>query len=765
MAVDIYINGERLDTFGKDENITVTTAVQDVKDISKIRGDFSQSFTVPASKRNNRLFKHYYNADINNGFDARVRQTATIDVDTLDFKRGKIELVDVGIKENQIQYYKIVFYGNTVKVKDLIGEDKMVELDWLDNFNHDYTSANVLTGLTNGLDFTVDGITYADAVIYPLISYRRQYLYNSDSGDTTNTDKLVNIRFHNGQQQHGVEFGELRPAIKVSLIIKAITEKYGLNFTGNFFESTNFTELYVNVNNRKDDLSNGLLVYENVSGTQASISNVNDRYVYQTTITPKAGFEDTPYKVRLTVNGVVRLETELAAWGTKTFVGSRKFFTNDYEAKAEMITQSDFDFDATTQLNYTYNSSGNTLVFSNSYTNQSINLDTIIKTLFKDVTVYNFLTSILKMFNLVVVPDGDDLFVDDLQNWYTTGKVYDISQYVDTTQNKVSRGKILNQIDFKFKESKQVLADFYYQQNNIYYGNLEEKLYTDETQTELLSGEKLDVETIFEQPIFERLIDLNTNAQTTIQYGLIADEEINSYVSEPFLMYAQNVSVSSNPIGYGNGTYQEINTSLFMPSHSIEIDTESFNINFNAVSNEYTAQVFDETIYNTYWSDYITDIFSIKRRVYNYTAILPNFLLSVLKANDRLVINGQRFLINTIKSNIVNRKDTLELINDIYTAPLASDTLNSSLWTPDFVTLGGGANTADSNYIGLPTATLSLVDTGDGTSWITITGTVTSTINTITFTVDENNTGSSRSAQIKATDGINDPLLTIIQNV
>ena len=36
MAVDIYINGERLDTFGKDENITVTTAVQDVKDISKI---------------------------------------------------------------------------------------------------------------------------------------------------------------------------------------------------------------------------------------------------------------------------------------------------------------------------------------------------------------------------------------------------------------------------------------------------------------------------------------------------------------------------------------------------------------------------------------------------------------------------------------------------------------------------------------------------------------------------------------------------------
>jgi hypothetical protein len=765
MAVDIYINGERLDTFGKDENITVTTAVQDVKDISKIRGDFSQGFTVPASKRNNQLFKHYYNADIDNGFDARVRQNASIDVDTLDFKRGKIELVDVGIKENQIQFYKIVFYGNTIKVKDLIGEDKMISLDWLDNFNHDYTSTNVLNGLTVGLDFTVNGVTYTDAVVYPLISYRRQYLYSSDSGNNTNTDKLVNIRFHTGQQQHGVNFGELRPAIKVSLIIKAITEKYGLNFTGNFFESTNFTELYVNVNNRKDDLSNGLLVYETASGTQPTISIVNDRYVYKTTITPKAAYVNTPYKVRLTVNGSVRLESEMKIWGTKTFTGSRIQFRNSYEVKAEMITQSDFDFDATTQLNYTYGSSGNTLVFSNSQTNQSINLDTIIKSLFKDIKVYDFLTSILKMFNLVVVPDGDDLFVDDLQNWYTTGNVYDISQYIDTSQKKISKGKILNQIDFKFKESKQVLADFYYQQNNIYYGNLEEKLYTDETKTELLSGDKLDVETVFEQPIFERLIDINNNTQTTIQYALIADEDINTYVSEPFLMYCNQVDVSSNSIGFENSTNIEINTTVFMPSHSIEIDTESFNINFNAVANEYTAQVFDETIYNTYWSDYITDIFSIKRRIYNYTAILPNFLLSVLKANDRLVINGQRFLINTIKSNIVNRKDTLELINDIYTAPLASDTLNSSLWTPDFVTLGGGANTSDSNYIGLATATLSLIDTGDGTSWITITGTVTSTINTITFDVTENTSGSTRTAQIKATDGINDPLLTIIQNV
>ena len=207
MAVDIFLEGQRLDTFGKDENIEVTSAVQDVKDISKIRGDFSQSFTLPASKRNNGLFKHYYNSDIDGGFDARVRKTCTIDVDTLDFKRGKLQLVSVAIKENQPAFYKVVFYGNTIKVKDLIGEDKLKDLVWLDNFNHDYTAANVKLGLTTGLDFTVDSVSYPKAVCYPLVSYKRQYYYNSDISDTTATDTLVNIAYDAGRTD-GIGFGE-----------------------------------------------------------------------------------------------------------------------------------------------------------------------------------------------------------------------------------------------------------------------------------------------------------------------------------------------------------------------------------------------------------------------------------------------------------------------------------------------------------------------------------------------------------------------------
>ena len=759
MAVDIFLEGQRLDTFGKGENIEVTSAVQDVKDISKIRGDFSQSFTLPGSKRNNGLFSHYYNASIDGGFDARVRKTASIDVDTLDFKRGKLQLVGVTIKENQISHYKVVFFGNTIKVKDLIGEDKIKDLTWLDNFNHDYTAANVKLGLESGIDFTVDSVTYNKAICYPLISYARQYLYNSDVSDTTSTSSLVNIAYDVGRTD-GIAFGELRPAIQVKLIIQAITEKYGLTFSGTFFDETRFTELYVNINNTKDSLSNGLKVYEEVTGSHVGVGSFQ-RYFYETTITPNAGFESVDYKIRLTVNDTVIYESSTWLNGTNTKNGLAAY-VEDYTTKAEVITEVDFDFDATTDFNYTVALGGvDADLYDNSYLTQSIDLDTIITSQFKDIKVYDFLTSIFKMFNLVVVPDGDDLYVQDLQSWYSEGEIYDITQYIDTTQFDVNRGKILNQINFKFKESKQILADFYNQENGVYYGNLEQKLY--DADGDLLSGDKLDIEVVFEQPIFERLNDIDDNSEIELMYGLMLNDNSSAFVGEPFLMYLPAVSVAANTLGFDGGAYEELSGNVLMPSHSIEHDTDSFNINFNAEINEFTSQVFTDTIYDRYFSDYIGDIFSIKRRIYNYTGILPNWLLNKLKLNDRLVIRDERYLINTVRSNITNRKDKLELINDIYDAPLASDSLNSSLWTPTSGTYSGNAQSGDSRYIGLATATLSLVDTGDGTSWATITGSITGVINTVTFDLLANETGASRSVQMKATDGVNDPKFTIIQ--
>ena len=65
--VDLYIetvensgNYSKIELFN-DEEITVSSSIQNIQDISKIFTDYSQSFTVPSSVVNNVIFEHFYN--------------------------------------------------------------------------------------------------------------------------------------------------------------------------------------------------------------------------------------------------------------------------------------------------------------------------------------------------------------------------------------------------------------------------------------------------------------------------------------------------------------------------------------------------------------------------------------------------------------------------------------------------------------------------------------------------------------------------------
>ena len=104
------------------------------------------------------------------------------------------------------------------------------------------------------------------------------------------------------------------------------------------------------------------------------------------------------------------------------------------------------------------------------------------------------------------------------------------------------------------------------------------------------------------------------------------------------MFYGYKQSVSSYPISFINdGTEEEINTFCFMPSNSYVLDNSSFNLNFNAEVNSYTSIVMPDTIYKRFSDDYITDMFSVKRRIYNIDAIFPDYFLNQLKLNDRFI--------------------------------------------------------------------------------------------------------------------------------
>ena len=107
--IELYIEGQRLDLF-EDESVSLTQTIKNARDVAKVFTSFTQTFNVPASKTNNKIFKHFYNFDIVDGFDARIKVAGTIELNSFPFKDGKIKLEGVKLKENQAYSYKITFF-------------------------------------------------------------------------------------------------------------------------------------------------------------------------------------------------------------------------------------------------------------------------------------------------------------------------------------------------------------------------------------------------------------------------------------------------------------------------------------------------------------------------------------------------------------------------------------------------------------------------------------------------------------------------------
>jgi uncharacterized protein YxeA len=235
--VQLYIEGNRIELFN-DEQIQVTSSIQNVQDISKTYTDFSQGFTVPASDVNNAFFEHWYNSDIDFSTDNNLRKDAYIEIDLSTFRKGKIQLDGASLSNGKPSSYKLTFYGEGVTLKDTFGEDLLSDLDYT-AYAHPFTAAEVSTRITNTTN------TYD--VKYPLITSYRVWEYQSQTitaqipNTSTGTSTNNNIHSNAG----AITKTELFPALRVSKIFDLIESKYGITFSGAFLQDERFTNLFL----------------------------------------------------------------------------------------------------------------------------------------------------------------------------------------------------------------------------------------------------------------------------------------------------------------------------------------------------------------------------------------------------------------------------------------------------------------------------------------------------------------------------------------
>lgn len=202
------------------EGIELVQSIQDVRDIAKVFAEFTRTFTVPASRINNNIFKHFYNPDIgresnpedNLNFDATRRLDAELHLNFLLFKKGRLQLDAVNMKDNKPYSYTVTFFGDTVKLSETLGDKTLNTLADLSNISFDYTSTDIIDLMGNADDVTIGSDTFADSFLFPLITSTQRLVY--DSIDNTKENNLYPHGNHKG-----VDYRDLKPALRIHTII------------------------------------------------------------------------------------------------------------------------------------------------------------------------------------------------------------------------------------------------------------------------------------------------------------------------------------------------------------------------------------------------------------------------------------------------------------------------------------------------------------------------------------------------------------------
>jgi hypothetical protein len=673
--VQLYIQDTRVDLF-QDESISITDSIQNVSDISKVFTPFSKQFNLPASQVNNKLFKHYYNFDIQNGFDARFRVDARIEINHVPFRSGQIRLEGVSMKDNLPHTYKVVFFGKPSDIKDIFGDEDLNSLNPLTTYDISYSNSDFLQAFKVGLQSTgVDATnTHNRNIVVPLILLENFYTYNTGS-----TNELHNVNFP-------VLKTDLKPAIKLKRIIEAIQTQYDITFNmadegsiKTFFGSDMFDELYMWLHREKSPIS----LPETDPPTFGVDVETKSKKLTFADFTYSSGGGDVLTANKLVVNKgesyTIRLVLDPATSNNTGEIIIKDKPTNELLFYRENVSFNsstntsvplmnltsgnlnqrtyDIEFRINCQVGVNFGALSSGLVITkdattiHNYSNSAFSLspNIYIQDYIPKMKVLDFITGLFKMFNLVAYTKkgSSTIYVQTFDDYMTLGTSRDITEYIDISQSTIDRPVPYNRVNFKYSDPVTQTSLRFVNQFSQVFGDLNYS-----------APEKYDGQAFNQEVPFERSVLINQQTSAGVTTGNIigwwVDDAGKTALGKPYIFFNRVVDSSSYQV-------TSLNLNAYNAPSNVSSD-QNHTLNFGAEYDEFNGDVNTNSLFSRFYEQYIVQTFNQNGRIIKVSANLPVSFVLNYSVNDIIVINAQEYYINAIQTDITTGKSQLELI-------------------------------------------------------------------------------------------------------
>jgi hypothetical protein len=667
---------KRIELF-TDEVITINSTIKNFNDLSKLFADFTKVFTVPATTYNNEIFKNWYESavgetDIENpvdliegtAFDHRKTYNGYIEIDTLPFKYGKFTMQKANIKNNVVDSYSINFVSSVIQLTDRFKDYKLNSLSGYDDYNILYSAFNVRNRIMD--------TTYDDDVYFPIISSNKEYEYLTGTSNdvTTNTGAIV--------------WTDLFPSLKVQIILNLIQSTYGVNFTGAFFSSRRIAraELYCKNANQMVCKTELKRIRYKVGTNYTFVVNAKYRATFLNGLTGvtynvlrqegklRIQTLNTNYNIYVYNNGVLYFTaSNLSGNYTTILYNHSGYFSAVYNFEVYINSDIPSGFNFTSRITKSFWVAGGSTtdpsfgeIIDDGFTQTSAS-NLRIQNYIPDITINDFLTGLIKMHNLMIVPISDTEFeFIELENWYNRGKLNDITEFVSDESIEINRPNLFKKIDFKYEKSENYVNNLFYEKNNNqYYGDL----FYENTQSSFTENYEIKLP-------FENVIWKKTPSQNWLTTTLV-DKNLSPYTPKPMIIYNNDIEYLSTPFKINNSGsflnvdyYRRYSNELLIGGSDLGY---LHSLNWGVENSAWFGQNAINGLYFDFYSNYIENLYNQRTRSVKVKGVFNADFITNLQINDRIVLSNKRYVINNIQINLTSGEIDFELINDFRTLP------------------------------------------------------------------------------------------------
>ena len=682
----------------EEQPLTANFQFKDIQSIDKNKGNHTYNFRLPSTPNNDLFFNQYFEVTQQGNFNPKLKAEATISKNTIDVFNGYLQLTNVICSDDVTHHYECVVFSSVSTLGQVLDGKFISEFDW-SGLDHTLNLANVTSSFNQGL--------LSGDIVYSLYDYGASPMYGGDiDGSIINdADNPLNVR-------------TLKPQIRVKKLLQEILNQSGFTYESTFIDTTmsdlyvdlnsggngnnglvtNYYDALVYADGTQTfTLTNGFHTIINTDTTSSLATNIAGLYNTTNGIysPPAALFDIVEMDCQVVIKGqssgsgadapgfetTFQIALVNETTGDVIAQGGIQSITQDFDGvgytgleQAYFTAQIIEDFNSsdtykfvvnvldTTDATATYTIEESWIKFrplSGFYSSGSGILYNATQSFFitqnvAKIKAIDFVTSLAKKFNLVIIPDEQQpthLYISTYKDWIEQGNEVDWTSKLDTSKDvqlNPTTDLQAKSLTFTDADSKDGIGIEFKNQYGKTYGT-----YNLENDNDF-GKDKQEIKTIF-QPTITSYIP-NTAIRGCVCYEG-EGEDINNPEGIRMSFYCGSVAsdVSTESIFMTDGilTTTDIEVSsfpLFQNYNQQVFSTTTECLTFNG---EISDSSFPSPYLNAffvYWQRFIEETYSKDARILTGTFFLSALDIMSMNFNDLILVKNTWFRLNKISN-------------------------------------------------------------------------------------------------------------------